>query len=62
MMVPLGLRSGGWPRLEAAGFEAARGARRAEISGKGGVHGVGTAVFTVSAQFGVPVALHMGLD
>jgi len=26
------------------------------------VHEVGTVVFTVSAQFGVPVPLHMGLD
>src|SRR6476660_7765661 len=38
----------------AAGLETP-GTRLLRISGKGGVHGVGTVVFTVSAQFCVPV-------
>ena len=43
------------------GFSALRHPT-AENFRKGGVHEVGTVVFTASAQFGVPVALHMGLD
>ena len=34
----------------------------AEDFRKGGVHGFGTVVFTVSAQFGVPGKTHMGTD
>ena len=41
--------------LSRRGPRALRGTRLLRISGKGGVHEVGTVVFTVSAQFGVPV-------
>jgi hypothetical protein len=37
------------------GPRALKGTSTAENFRKGGVHGVGTVVFTVSAQFGVPV-------
>src|SRR6478752_10710738 len=67
MWVPLGLRvcaanalthRRGLETLAALsrrGPRALKGTRLLRISGKGGVHEVGTVVFTVSAQFGVPV-------
>jgi hypothetical protein len=62
-MAPLGLRvvrgARTWARdlaaLSRRGPRALKGTRLLRISGKGGVHEVGTVVFTVSAQFGVPV-------
>jgi hypothetical protein len=38
-----------------AGASSVIGARRAEMFGKGGVHEVGTTIFTVIALGGVPV-------
>jgi hypothetical protein len=60
MMVPLGVTR----RLAAAWLRALRpqGALRVlRFVGKGGVHGVGTVVFTVSAYVGRPGLKNMGL-
>ena len=43
--------------LSRRGPRALKGTPLLRISGKGGVHEVGTVVFTVSAQFGVPVTI-----